>query len=63
MMKRDLSSFTLRSTKYVQDDVALAVENIIVLFMKRKRAGGGVKELTQRERTLITLCNCYLIIA
>jgi hypothetical protein len=31
MMKSDLSSFTLRSTKYVQDVIALAEANIIVL--------------------------------
>jgi hypothetical protein len=30
-------------------------------FMKRKK--WGKKELTQRERMLITICNCYLIIA
>jgi hypothetical protein len=53
-------SFTLRSTKYVQEVVALAVTNIIVMFMKSKK---GTKESTQREITLITLCNYYLIIA
>jgi hypothetical protein len=31
VMKSDLSSFTLRSTKYVNDVVASAVANIIVL--------------------------------
>jgi hypothetical protein len=39
VMKRDLSSFTLRSTKCVQDVVTLAGANMIVLFMKRKKWG------------------------